>query len=89
MKHKEFIRWTKYRKIGKLKFTLLWMLYFIVIINVITYAGDIIKNRFNFELGAFLIKIIISGTFGIFSGTMMWKSNERDYLEYLNKKNNI
>ena len=86
MKDKEFIRWTKYRKIGQLKFTFLWMLYFIVMINVIVYVGDTIKNRFVFDIGDFLIRIIISGAFGIFSGTMMWKSNERGYKDYLNKK---
>ena len=87
MKYKEFIRWTKYRKMGQLKFTLLWVIYFIIMLNVIVYVGDSIRNRFIFDIGDFLIRIIISGAFGAFLGTMKWKGNERNYKEYLNKKN--
>ncbi|GAA0086329.1 hypothetical protein UT300007_27680 [Clostridium sp. CTA-7] len=85
MKEKEFIRWQKYRKIGQLKFTLLWSLYFIVMINIVIFVVYTIKGKFTFEIGDFLIRVIIGGLSGIFSGTMMWKSNEKDYVEHLKK----
>lgn len=89
MKQKEFIRWQKYRKIGQLKFTLLWTLYFIFMINIVIFVGDTIQDKFTFEIWDFLMTVIISGLFGIFSGTMIWKSNEKDYIEHLKKINSI
>lgn len=85
MKQKEFIRWQKYRRIGQLKFILLWTLYFIVMINIVIFVGDTIKDKFTFQIEDFLIRVVISGLSCIFSGTMMWKSNEKDYIEHLKK----
>lgn len=53
MKEKEFKRWHKYRKIGKLKFTLLWALYLAIVINVADCIVNVIKGNFIFDIDSF------------------------------------
>lgn len=85
MKEKEFKRWNKYRKIGKLKFTLLWALYLAIVINIADFISNVIKGNFTFNIDNFFSRLIIGCLFGAFSGAMMWKGNEREYNNYINK----
>ena len=86
MKQKEFERWEKYRKIGELKFTLLWGLYLVIILNLSNLIVGFIKEDFNFYLEYIFIRIIIGGIMGSFGGSMTWLGNEREYSNYI--KNN-
>lgn len=86
MKQREFKRWKKYRKIGELKFTLLWGLYLIIILNLSNLIVGFIKDDFNFYLEYIFIRIIIGGLFGVFAGNITWKGNEREYINHI--KNN-
>jgi Na+/H+ antiporter NhaC len=89
MKQKEFQRWQKYRKMGQLKFTLLWVLYFIMVLNVAILGANVIDGSFNFKIEGFFIRLIIGGLVGVFNGTMMWKRNEEEYNNHLNKNDSI
>ena len=89
MKQKEFRRWQNYRKIGQLKFTLLYALYFIIMLNVVILCANAIKGNFAFDIDGFFIRLIIGGLFGAFSGVMMWKTNEREYNNHLNNSDSI
>lgn len=89
MKQKEFERWKKYRKIGRLKFTLLWTVYFAIVLNIAGFIVNVIKGSFTFNLEGFLIRLIMGFLTGAFSGTMMWKTNEREYNKHINNKDSI
>lgn len=87
MKQREFERWKKYHKIGKVKFTLLGALYLIIVVNLSILIVDFTKGDFNFfSLEGFFIRIIIGGIIGAFGGIMTWLGNEREYNNYI--KNN-
>lgn len=89
MKQKEFKRWHKYRKIGKLKFTLFWALYLAIVVNIADYVANVIKGNFTFDIDGFFSRLIIGCLMGAFSGAMMWKGNEREYNNHINKNDNI
>lgn len=86
MKEKEFIRWSKYRKIGQLNFILLGGLYFVVLVNLVIFIGDTIRGKYTFHTESFIVGCLISALMGLFSGAMIWKRFEVDYKEHLDKK---
>jgi hypothetical protein len=89
MKQKEFERWKKYRKIGQLKFTLLWLLYWIVVLNIAALGANAIEGNFNFNIEGFFTRLIMGSLVGVFTGPMKWKTNERAYNNYIENRNNI
>lgn len=89
MKQREFERWHKYRKIGRLKFILLWTVYFTIVINIANFVGNAIKGNFTFEIDGFFSRLIIGCLTGTFFGAMMWKGNEREYNNHISKKDSI
>jgi hypothetical protein len=87
MKEKEFVKWTKNRRIGQFKFTLGWCLYVIILISVVISVLNAIRHKFTFDVGNIVMLIIMSSAVGVFSGTMVWKNNETKYNDYLKKQN--
>lgn len=55
MKEKEFKRWKKYRKIGKLRFTLLYSVYFVIVLNLVDFLSKFMKDKFVFEIDGFFL----------------------------------
>jgi hypothetical protein len=91
MKEKDFISWTrsKSRKKGKLKHTLIWCIYFILLVNVVESVSAIIRHKFIFDIENIFITTIISGVSGIYFGVMSWKNVEIKYANYINSKNKV
>jgi len=86
MKVKNFKSWSRFRKLGKNKYTLLWIFYFIILLNVIIGIGQLIEGKpvFDFQ------NIIIDTVFGIIGGTIIgkssWNASETKYQNYINLK---
>lgn len=55
MKEKEFERWEKYDKIGKLRFILLYSLYFVIVLNLVDFLSKFMKDKFVFEIDGFFV----------------------------------
>lgn len=85
MKQKEFISWQKYRKMGQLKYILLWTIYFVIVLNVVMLGSNVIRGNFTFKIEYFIIRSIIGALFGAVSGDMTWERNEREYANYLKR----
>lgn len=83
MKQREFEKWEKYRKLGKMKITLLFALYLIVIVNLANLIVGFIKGDINFYLEGILTRIIVAGPLGAFAGIMTWIGNEREYNKHI------
>ena len=75
MKEKEFERWKKYREIGKVKFTILWSLYWILLLNV--------GNLFSKMTVGFLFNLVVGILLGVLVGPLRWIAKEKSYRNYL------
>lgn len=86
MNEKHFKSWSKFRRIGKNKYTLLWILYFIILLNVIIGIGKLIEGKPVLDIQ----NIIINTVFGIIGGTITgkstWNGFETKYQNYIKQK---
>lgn len=85
MKEKGFIRWSKFRKIGKFKCGLLFGAGFIVLAVVFDFLESIIEHGpiFNFEYIS--LYVIMYGGLGLFVGLVLWEDYEEKYSKYISK----
>lgn len=86
MNEKNFKSWSRFRKLGKKNYTLLWILYFILLLNVLIGVGKLIEGKQVFDIQ----NIIIDTVFGIIGGTVTgkssWNNFETKYQNYIDQK---
>ena len=63
--------WSRFRKLGKNNYTLLWILYFILLLNVLVGVRKLIEGKQVFDIQ----NIIIDTVFAIIGGTITGKSS--------------
>jgi hypothetical protein len=83
MKEKDYIRWRKFRKIGKLKYILLVSVFFIIVTNIFAYT---LSHNFTFSIMYILGSVILSGSIGVVFGKITWSRSEIMYQLYINNK---
>ena len=76
MKEKDFIRLSKYRKIGELIHILLLSVYFIIVTNIFAYT---LSYNSSFDIIRILVKAILAGSIGVVFGKITWKRSEIRY----------
>ncbi|MGH4121602.1 MAG: hypothetical protein ACREV6_01490 [Clostridium sp.] len=86
MKEKDFIRWSKFRKIGELKYILLFSVYFIIVTNIFTYT---LSHNFTFNIIRILGNFILCGSIGAIFGKIIWKNYEKRYEDYISSNSKV
>lgn len=87
MKEKEFKSWSRLRQLGKGKYTLLLVLYFIVLINVSIGVCGLLRGKFLFDIESIIMNSVAGVVSGIFTGRFTWRIYEARYRNYINEKN--
>ena len=83
MNDKQFARWEKQRKLGKLKFILiLGTSYNVVLIFTVNFLDLIIGKSKDYSIKGFLIQIIIGEVVGSIFALVVWNISERRYRNY-------
>ena len=86
MIEKNFKSWSRFHKLGKNKYTLLWILYFIILMNVIIGITRLIQGKSVFEIQNVIIDTVFGIIGGIIIGKFSWNSSEAKYQNYINQK---
>jgi hypothetical protein len=86
LKEKQFNTWSKYRKVGRKKYILLWGLYFIVLMILINAVIDLVQGKAVFNIPNIITTIIIGGVAGVYAGWASWRNSETRYQEHIKQK---
>lgn len=86
MKEKNFKSWSRFCKLGKNKYTLLWILYFIILMNVIIGIAQLIQGKPVFDIQNIIIDAVFGIIGGIIIGKSSWNGSETKYQNYINQK---
>ena len=84
MNEKSFKYWLKFHRLGKFKFLLLMVFFYIIIGNIV---NSIINNMIMLTFKEIIISTVIWGMLGMCISTHSWKSNECAYDNYLKQNN--
>ncbi|MBL4930971.1 hypothetical protein [Clostridium paridis] len=82
---KNFKSWSKVRKLGKNKYTVLWILYFIFLINMFIGIGRLMEGKLMFNIQNIIIDSLFGIIGGIIIGKFSWNSSEIKYQKYINE----
>ncbi|MDD7793894.1 hypothetical protein [Clostridium sp. 'White wine YQ'] len=82
---KNFKSWSKFRKLGKSKYTVLWIIYFVFLINMFIGIGRLMEGKIMFNIQNIIIDTIIGIIGGIIIGKFSWNSSEVKYQKYINE----
>lgn len=80
MTRNDFIRWDKFRKIGKSKYILLMSLFFIIVANI---TANPLKHKLTIMY--IIVDIILLGSIGVIFGEITWYRSEKMYKDYIKK----
>ena len=86
MNEKEFKSWSKYHKVGKVKYTfLITMLDTIGVIIACIIDKGIVSRKLTIILPASNLVWTFGIMFGIITGIASWESSEKAYANYINQ----
>lgn len=84
MNQESFTKWQKFHRMGKFRFFIITILFYILIGNIVALITNLIHNhKIVFTLSGVIFPTAIWAIVGICYSSLLWKSNEAAYKKFL------